>query len=81
MELHTTDCDEDGVIRDVWIYVSEQTDDDKLTDLAITKIIRGADTYYDLESLEREYGEDIVTEIKNLIETRVEEINDGLWED
>jgi hypothetical protein len=81
MELHTTDHDEDGTPHDVWIYVYEEKEDYKVTDLIITKIVRGRTRFNDLESLEQKHGEDIVTEIKNLIETRIEEINNGLWEE
>ena len=81
MELHTTDNDEDGKEHDVWIYCYEEKEEYRVTDLIITKIVRGKQRFKDLESLEQEHGEDIVTEIKNLIETRIEEINDGLWED
>lgn len=74
IELHTTDCNEDGKEVDVFFYFD-------LNDGVIEKVIRDNEVFTSLDALEQLHGVDLITKLTNLVETRIEEESEGLWED
>lgn len=74
IELHTTDCNEDGKEVDVFFYVD-------LNDGVIEKVIRDNEVFTSLDALEKLHGVDLITKLTNLVETRIEEESEGLWDD